>query len=573
MLYIASLINKQQFQMKKHYLILILLLAVTAISTTAQTRYVDAIYSNADIEVTPDIEYGTNIDFLRSKTSDQAQLVADITEIKTALAMGQAIPAKFSNADTTVDLKVTTVKMDVYAPKASVDASTDRAVIVFIHTGNFLPPPLNGSPNGIKTDSTAIILCTEWAKRGYVAVSVDYRLGWNPLAAQADVRRGQLLNAVYRAIHDVKQAVINIKDNAATYGIDPAKVALYGEGTGAYVALAYETLDKNEEMELTKFRAGGVGPSYINRTVVGEIDGTGGILNLYGPSATSTEVSTIITAGGALADTSWLEAGDAPMIAFHCVRDAFAPFSEGTVIVPTTNEDVVDVQGANLYIQKANALGNNDAIKDIEANDPYTAAAQAQYGNEVDYIYSSPFDKITINSDVEGMFPVLLPVNETILNNQASPWQLWDPASPLATAVVGEFMGQPVTAHMNSLGSNPDMGSEKARTYMDTILGYMCPRVALINGDITLSMLSTNEVLPSSTAKLFPNPATSEVTITMDAKYTVSDIQIFDIAGRNVMNVEASNSTTVNLESLLSGYYFVHITTTEGVVSTKLIKE
>jgi len=559
--------------MKKQYLILTLLMTVGIISTTAQTRYVDAIYTDAEIEVTSDIEYATNIDFLRSKTDNQMNVGRDITEIKTALGMGQPIPAKFFNTDTTVDLKVTTIKMDMYKPMTSVDATTDRPVIVFIHTGNFLPPPINGSPSGLKTDSSAIVLCTEWAKRGYVAVSVDYRLGWNPLAEMADVRRGQLLNAVYRAIHDVKVAVRTLKDDAATYGIDPNKVVLYGEGTGAYVALAYETLDKNEEMELTKFRAGGAGPSYIDRTIVGEIDGSGGLLNLYAASTTSADVAAIVTAGGALADTSWLEAGDAPMIAFHCVRDPFAPFSEGTVIVPTTNEDVVDVQGANVYIQKANALGNNDAIKDIAANDPYTIAAEASYGVEFDYIYASPFDKITVNTDVKGLFPVIRPLNANVLFNEAGPWQFWDPSSALATTPVGEFMGQPVTAHQNSVTSNPGMGPEKGRAYIDTIIGYMCPRIALINGDIELSLLNTKEVLPSNAAQVYPNPATTEVTVSIDNKYNVNTISVIDIAGREVLTVAPSNSATIDLSNLQSGYYFINVGTDQGVVSTKLIKE
>jgi poly(3-hydroxybutyrate) depolymerase len=557
--------------MKKQYSILTLLLAFTAISTTAQTRYVDAIYTNADIEVTSDIEFATNIDFLRSKTSDQAQVGADITAIKTALATGQAIPAEYFNADTSVDLKVTTLKMDMYKPKASADATTDRPVIVYLHTGNFLPPGINGSPNGSKADSSAIVLCTEWAKRGYVAVALNYRLGWNPIADNVEVRRGQLLNAVYRAIHDAKQAVITLKDDASTYGIDASKVTLYGEGTGAYVALAYETLDKNEEMELTKFRAGGVGPSYIDRTVVGEIDGSGGLLNLYTASTTSTEIAAVVTTGGALADTSWLEAGDAPMISFHCVRDPFAPFNEGTVIVPTTNEDVVDVQGANLYIQKANALGNNDAIKDIKANDPYTTAAEANYGATVAYIFDDEAE-ITINTEMKGLFPVLLPIAEKVLDNQSSPWQFWDPKSALAMLEVGPA-GSGFTAHMNSLQSNTDMSPEKGRTYIDTIMGYMCPRIALINGDIGLPLLNTNEVLLSNAAQVYPNPATNAINIAIDAKYVVQNINVLDITGRVVRNAVPANRTSINLEGLQTGYYFVNIATTSGTVSTKFIKQ
>ena len=556
--------------MKKQYLILTLLMVFIAFNTSAQTRYVDAIYTDADIEVTSGVDYGTNIDFLTSTTSNQANVGRDITEIKTALGTGQAIPAKYFDArDASTDLKVTTVKMDIYQPKASVDATTDRPVVVYLHTGNFLPPRINGSPNGFKGDSSAIVLCTEWAKRGYVAVAVNYRLGWNPLAEQADVRRGQLLNAVYRAIHDTKEAIRNLKDNANTYGIDGDKIVLYGEGTGAYVALAYETLDKNEEMELEKFRAGGVGPSYIDRTIVGEIDGSGGLLNLYGTSTTSVEVAAIVAAGGALADTSWLEAGDAPMISFHSVRDAFAPFSEGTVIVPTTNEDVVDVQGGNLYVQKANSLGNNDAIKNIKANDAYTAAARALYGQEVDYIYPAPFNKITINTEVEGLYPVLLPVADEVLNNQASPWQWWDTESPLAK----HELAPGFTTSMNSLQSNPDMSSEKGRTYIDTIMGYMCPRIALINGDIDISLLYSNELIPSNAASVYPNPSTGNLSINIENAYRVLDVKITDLTGRVVMNLSAMNNQTVNIADLTAGYYFINVAAEEGNISTKLLKQ
>ena len=285
----------------------------------------------------------------------------------------------------------------------------------------------------------------------------------------------------------------------------------------------------------------------------------------------SDKIAAVVTAGGALADTSWLEAGDAPMIAFHCVRDPFAPFNEGTVIVPTTNEDVVDVQGANLYIQKANAVGNNDIIKDIKANDPYTAAAEANYGKTVGYIYDAPDDKVTINSSVKGLFPVLLPIAATLLNNQSSPWQWWDPSSPLATADVSGGAG--FTAHMNSLQSNPDMSPTKGRTYVDTIMGYACPRIALITGDIALSQLSVNEVLSASIANVYPNPASNNVTISVDAKYSVKSIKLFDVTGREVLFTEAGNNVTLSLETLQAGYYFVNVYTTEGVASSKLIKE
>ena len=156
---------------------------VAGFQASAQKRYVEEIFTDADIEVNAGVTFATNIDFLTSKLTDPARIFQDLTAIKTALAMGQPIPSTHYNPlDTSTKVKVTDIKMDIYYPKTSVDTSSARPVIIFLHTGNFLPPGINGNPLGSRNDSSAIILCRQWAKRGFVAISADYRLGWNPLA-------------------------------------------------------------------------------------------------------------------------------------------------------------------------------------------------------------------------------------------------------------------------------------------------------------------------------------------------------------------------------------------------------
>ena len=563
--------------MKKQYLIFTLLFSFLASASLAQKRYIDPIYSDADIEVTSDVKYATNISFLLSKFSNQAQVIEDLIAIKTALATGQPIPkAYFDPRDASSDIKVENLNMDVYRAKSDVDSKTDRPVVIYLHTGNFLPPVINGSPCGVKTDSSAIVLCTEWAKRGYVAVSMEYRGGWNPLAGSEEERKGQLLNAVYRAIHDVKQGVSVIRTEAAgsnTYGIDASNITLYGEGTGGYVALGYLTLDKYPEMELPKFINPLSNKSYIDTAQVGLIDGSRGLLNLYQSPKTDVTVQAVVNAGGALADTSWLNAGDAPMITFQAVRDPFAPFNEGIVVVPTTNGNVVEVQGGNLFIQKANAIGNNDVIKNMPADDEYNKKARSHYGNTIDYIYPAPGDKMTINNDVEGLFPIIRPITDDLYNNRSGPWQWWDPESPYATAEVSPDNLPGVTVHMASLPGNPDMGPEKGRTFIDTIMGYMCPRIAVINGDYTVDQLSVNDKLPSNAANIYPNPAKNEITISVDNQFNVQSIRLMDITGREVKNITANNIVRINVSDLQSGYYMINIQTSEGLISSKLIKE
>jgi carboxylesterase type B len=95
--------------------------------------------------------------------------------------------------------------MDVYQPAG--DSEADRPVILYFHTGNFLPQYVNGSAVGTRTDSSAVEICSRFARMGYVVASVDYRLGWNPLAGTQTERTTQLIQAAYRGVQDSRTAV------------------------------------------------------------------------------------------------------------------------------------------------------------------------------------------------------------------------------------------------------------------------------------------------------------------------------------------------------------------------------
>jgi hypothetical protein len=137
--------------MKKKLLNFCIPLALGLGFTANAQRYCSEIFSDSQIQVTSDVTFDNNVDFLRSDFSDQTAVVTDITAIKTALAMGNPIPLKYfltNDANTPVgdstSVKVTPVKMDIYEPMQSIDNVTDRPVIVYVHTGNFIPPPFNG---------------------------------------------------------------------------------------------------------------------------------------------------------------------------------------------------------------------------------------------------------------------------------------------------------------------------------------------------------------------------------------------------------------------------------------------
>src|SRR5690606_29502488 len=104
------------------------------------------------------------------------------------------------------------------------DTETARPLVLYFHTGNFLPfrnpanPSqlgFNNSCGGERTDSAAVEICTRLAKMGYVVASVDYRLGWNPLASTDVARRFGIINAAYRGVQDARTAIRYFRKSVA----------------------------------------------------------------------------------------------------------------------------------------------------------------------------------------------------------------------------------------------------------------------------------------------------------------------------------------------------------------------
>lgn len=579
--------------MKKHLRLIVLFIALAVSVQLSAQRYLTEVFDS--YQLIPDIAYGVNVNPLISTFPDPAN-PDDMTQWQAEMdLLNGLIDAAITNPDTMnfylnffypnsalpeeqwTMVKITRLEMDVYTPPAE-DENTSRPVFINVHTGNFLPPLFNGAVTGDKKDSVGVNICKQMAKRGYVAVNVNYRLGWNPLSTDENVRRGTLLQAVYRAIHDLQSAVRFLRSPAgAQFGIDPSKIALIGQGSGGYVTQAYSTLnDYNTEVAgLPKFIDTETGFPFVIEDRDGTIEGGPGFLRLHDPLydfGFPKDVSMSVNMGGSLADSSWLEAGDPAMVSFHCLRDPFAPFDHGMVVVPTTNENVVPVDGANVFIRKANEFGNNDAFAGIPDGDPFTDAARAMYGQTYDYIYATQ-PTMTVSTGAEGLYPFILPLNGdvSVYGNQGSPWDWWDFAT--LQVVVDETnatLGTDFDANainQSGLFSNPDMSQEKGLTYVDTIQGYLQPRAVL---QLDLATGIGESPVVKMAMQLYPNPAVGGSVVVENAEAEMSRLIIMDAIGRTVQNVEISgNRYTLDSSAWEPGLYFVTVMFTEGGQLTK----
>jgi hypothetical protein len=579
--------------MKKTLQLIAILLAIFSTNQLMAQRYLTEVFDS--YELTEDVRFGVNVNPLISVFPDPTTgtWVADSTQWVTEMAFINGLIAESTTTPDTLlsymnfffpnaalpdsvhtMVKITPLEMDIYTPPSS-DVITDRPVFIYIHTGNFLPALFNGAVTGDKGDSAAVNVCKQMAMRGYVAVSINYRLGWNPLSTIADVRRGTLLQAVYRSIHDTQTAVRYLRATAAVHGIDGDKISLIGQGSGGYVSQAYGTLDDyvNEILLLPKFNDVNNVP-YVIESRDGTLEGGPGFLRLNDPLqqlGLSKDVCMTVNMGGSLADSTWLDDGEPPMVAFHCIRDPYAPFDHGMVVVPTTNENVVEVDGANVFIQRANNFGNNDAFSSIPDGDVFTDAARAHYGETYDYIYATE-PTITVSSSPEGLYPFLLPLNGdvTVYGNQGAPWDWWDFAT-LEAVVAGTNAAlgtsfDAATINGSGLLSNPDMSADKGLAYIDTIQGYLHPR-AVLACDLVTGIANIPEV--KNAMSIFPNPASSSVVIRND-KAKMSEIYIMDAIGREIFHENVNSfEYRLNAEGWKTGMYFVTILFEEGGQMTK----
>ena len=438
----------------------------------SQTRYLDDVFTS--VTVTSDVQYAENISILPMLTGGQPALMP--------------------------------ILCDIYQPTG--DNVTNRPVVILAHTGSFLPPVINGQPTGGKTDSSVVQQCMRWARKGYVAVAMSYRLGWNPTSTDQDTRTSTLLQAAYRGIQDAKAMVRFLRKtedvDGNPYGIDPNKIALGGQGTGGYISLGYATLDTVgdnipwQEIYLTKFFNLTTMQPYVYPPIFGNYDGTdatfmpiydtlGNIIgqtpwNIPNWPTYSNEITMAFNVGGCLGDSSWLEEGDVPIVSFHCAKDPSGPYANGDVIVPTTGNFVVEAQGSYIVQKHQDMYGNNAVFSNGCFSDVFT---QASVSNNTLF---NTINGYPVGNNYNGLYTFITPPPSTTPNafgesyaEAGAPWDWWD--NTWYDAMFAAINGAPPGyGAANSILGNPNMSSAHGNAYLDTIQGYLNPRMMLAFG-------------------------------------------------------------------------------------------
>jgi acetyl esterase/lipase len=116
------------------------------------------------------------------------------------------------------------LKLDIYRPGG--DTLTSRPAVVWVHGGSF--------SSGDKTSPELVDEATTLAEKGFVNVSINYRLG---TGCSFSAPTAACLTSIIDAMHDAQAAVRFLRARATTYGVDPNRIAIGGTSAGAITAL------------------------------------------------------------------------------------------------------------------------------------------------------------------------------------------------------------------------------------------------------------------------------------------------------------------------------------------------
>ena len=239
---------------------------------------------------------------------------------------------KFSDGKTIAGKQVD-LYLDIYTPKG--DNNVNRPVIVLGFGGSFI--------SGKRTDIDW--LCIEYAKRGFVAVSIDYRLYDLPLIPFPSP--GDMQTVVVKSVLDMNTAIQFLIDDAATsntYGIDTSALFVGGISSGSIMACHTAMLDNSDNL-----------PSYILNKLRTE-----GLITDTTTMLGSKDIKGVINFSGGLHIGNWYESSDPPLFSCHDDADGIVPYKNGYGRI--FGQNIVELAGSFILDSLAKDRGMNSEL-------------------------------------------------------------------------------------------------------------------------------------------------------------------------------------------------------------------
>ena len=228
--------------------------------------------------------------------------------------------------------------MDVYLPKN--DTLAMRPFVMLIHGGSFY--------YGIRKDLTVSSLCEHLASLGYVAASIDYRIGFQPTKKGIE-RTG------YSAIQDAHAAMRFITSNQSAFDIDTSMMFVGGCSAGSITALGLAFMTNETRPMSTR--------ESLLTTELGDIETSGNSINAH------FSLKGVVDMWGAMPSLEMLEGKNIPVVAFHGDADDIVPYGYGYPFCKTNQIKKLlfnKMYGSSCIVEKEKELGVKSELYTFE---------------------------------------------------------------------------------------------------------------------------------------------------------------------------------------------------------------
>ncbi|MGB1037355.1 MAG: T9SS type A sorting domain-containing protein [Bacteroidia bacterium] len=422
-----------------------------------------------------------------------------------------------------------TLKLDIAFPTNDTAPSCGRPLVIVIHGGAWMA--------GSKDDTEVQRLMEEFAQRGYVAVSPNYRLGlfqtsgsrncninlispgseWNCYNMQDTA---EWYRAYYRAIQDVKGAIRYMVDQKDTYNLNPNNVFTTGFSAGGYNALGVAFLDHKSEW----------------KSMAGKLADAKAPNNIYN--------------AGCVKKYGW----DTAISSMNLTRPSLG-ILDGDLNYPAKWNYKIKAAGnfyGGMFFNLLDSGTSQTAIYGF--HQPNDLIVPYKKGRKVFHGYNA------------CVYPVC---NQGIINR---PFSYSSPTIRDWAKVAGidvQFDSTKNYTNCNGQIADPSKGGHQLDNWNRTIelAKYFANRIDTTDCITT----SIQKPLPVSHFELYPNPSSHTVTVT--SNYAIHYVDVRDLAGRRMNNTVFLQGlkAKVSLQELPSGIYIVYVTTAQGYGSQKLI--
>lgn len=206
-----------------------------------------------------------------------------------------ASPKMFMQLTKTLNERELNLFLDVYSPQD--DTLRYHPLVMLIHGGAFYYET--------RKEKSVTAWCKYLASLGYVAVTIDYRIGFQPSLSGIE-------RAGYRAAQDAHAAMRYLVHHSEPLGIDTSMMFVGGCSAGAITAL-------NLMFMSDKTRPGTSYSGFLKEDL-GDLESSGNDIQC------SFDLKGVVDMWGAIYDLHLLDGNKKPILAFHGDADNIVPY-------------------------------------------------------------------------------------------------------------------------------------------------------------------------------------------------------------------------------------------------------